>query len=136
MARRTPMPPARGAIIVAKFYPNTFAWIIRTGPEVNRDALANALETSSPIRYRIENAARSLCDARVQDGANSALITDRMIAKKIRLVRRALRTNGEKYVNDGSHPKGKGTVTTEKLVIRAVLEYAAARVRAGAILSR
>lgn len=116
--------PERGAVVVAHIYPNgRFAWLIRTGPAVDRVALAGALDVvgATTVYYKAQAAAH---DRGLTEIANIYL-SSRVAARYIRLVRQALVAPTRRGL-DGTAPKGEDRIAVEMLLIRTILEAAAA----------
>jgi hypothetical protein len=127
MPRTRPEVPHDGALVIGKLFPNSFAWIIKTGPAVDRAALAAKCDVDHDDFYvACRIAADALLRARHPVGGVE-LVSRQELEGLIKATGRALTT---KYCNHGSAiPKGKARVTRELTIIHAILRTAAVRVR-------
>lgn len=120
-----PRPGERNAVVIGHFYPRTFAWQIRTGALVDRAALADAVAALTP--YDLTNAVRrasGYCSPSYP--VYGPWFAGRTPQKFQRITAQALRKG---YSNDNRDIKGHARMAVEKMLIRAILELAAAHVR-------
>jgi hypothetical protein len=119
---QVPRPGDRTAVVIGHFFPRTFAWQIKTGRLVNRPALRDAVLAldATDLRAAVARAA----------GLAAVNTFDSMLQnpKKFQRITAAALQKG--YANDCRDLKGARRQATEKMLIRAILEIAAARLRA------
>jgi hypothetical protein len=117
-----PRPTERNAVVIGHFYPRTFAWQIKCGRLVNRPALADAVLALDAADLR----------AAVARAAGLAAINtfDPMLANPRKFVRITAGALKKGYANDCRDIKGARKQAVEKMLIRAILEIAAAKLRA------
>jgi hypothetical protein len=116
-----PRPGVGEAVIVGRRYPERFAWTVKTGPGVDRGAVAAEVEA---LRGQHETAWR-----RLGVEAREALPYGPRTARLIRALTRALvRTTGR--VNfESRYPKSAERIEAEAAFLAECLKQAAARVR-------
>src|SRR5262245_20602840 len=115
-----PAVPADGVDIAGHLYPHgLFAWIIRTGKNVDRDALCEAVGHVSLVDVR-----RRALSLAAQRNLSDDMALAGKISTLIRATKQALRVA---YAAHGNrHPKGGARIAAEALVVRATLIEAAA----------
>src|SRR5262245_31042249 len=115
----TPRPTERGAVVVAHFFPRTFAWQIKTGRAVNREALAAVVLGFTPADF---NTVRAKAAALANVPAYTEWLSGNAPRKFAKITASALKKG---YCNDTRDIKGHRRIDVEKMLIRATLEHAA-----------
>lgn len=118
--------PERGALVIGHLYPNTFAWIIKTGPAVNREWLATSVENLSSAE--VMEVYRAATTEIQRAGLDQTMYIDiRTVEGLAKATKIALR---QAYANHGNdRPKGKARIRLEAIIIRHILTVAARRLR-------
>jgi hypothetical protein len=123
--------PPTGAEIVGRLFPRSFAWIIRTGSDVNRAALAAAIDRFQPSDLAHVRAAAIAENNRLLAADRYEIIEPARIRGLMRAAKRALLGQ---YGNHGNAraetPKSKLRIAGEARVIRIILQRAAVAARA------
>jgi hypothetical protein len=117
-----PRPTEKNAVVIGHFFPRTFAWQIKTGRLVNRPALRDAVLAldATDLRAAVARAA-----GLAATGTFDAMLNN---PRKFQRITAAALAKG--YANDCRDLKGARRQAIEKMLIRAILEIAAARLRA------
>jgi hypothetical protein len=119
-----PETPATGATVVGHLYPTVgFAWIVRTGSAVNRQALAAAV-ASLDARLVLGRAVLAVRARWPHEDYQQrpAYVTPARVRRLQRATAQALRT---RYALHGDMPKGDHRVETEAHVIATILRLGA-----------
>lgn len=118
---QVPRPGDRTAVVIGHFFPRTFAWQIKTGRLVNRPALRNAVLALSGA---------DLAAVAVRAAGYAAVNAYDPMLQNVRKFQRITAAALQKgYANDCRGLKGARRQAIEKMIIRATLEIAAARLR-------
>lgn len=120
-----PVPP-NGAIVHTRTGGTRFAWLISTGVNVDRAALADAIGADAAFARECLFAARALLGSRLP----TAVATGAQIASLVKAARRALRKGAASFRI--TTPKSKSLLRVEAIILHAILTVAAQRRRAAA----